>query len=237
MGATHIKYSIDLIVRVIDTATGKLIPSRDYTVYKNGEEVKVFVKEVGNYIFMNTGRDNFTLTVKIKNYYDKTVEVDYSVIDENLPQLDLFFVPDESYETEHRCKVLRGQTEGIESIDAVLLNNPEIRLKEYDERKKQITVFNPHYRVLDNIHYGLIAADGKSFEDISVTETGSETTMKIDQPLAKEAQINFPLSRIIFGKISDGGEYLLRVRDDITGGRFLVRQIVQGEERFSIWEP
>ena len=85
---------------------------------------------------------------------------------------------------------------------------------------------------MEDIHYGLLSPDGKCYERIEVTESVSSQTVKLGHPLRAAPAANQPVMRIIFGQVREDGSYLLRVRDDSASAQYLVRCILDGEERF-----
>ena len=83
-----------------------------------------------------------------------------------------------------------------------------------------------------DMYYGLLKTDKESYEKIEVTETVAPQSVRLKDALQGEFASNSPIMRIVFGTVSENGDYLLRVRDDGTDIRYLVRYEVNDEVRF-----
>ena len=85
---------------------------------------------------------------------------------------------------------------------------------------------------MDGIHYGLIHPDRQDFEPFAVQKEISGDAVKIDHPLKEPFSVNAPISRIIFGSVTQEGDYCIRVRDDREQLLHLIRYVVEDEVKF-----
>lgn len=61
-----ISYSVDLIIRLIDTTTGYAVTERQVIFTEDGNPVAFLGKENGVYVGMNMGKTDRELRVKVK---------------------------------------------------------------------------------------------------------------------------------------------------------------------------
>ena len=87
---------------------------------------------------------------------------------------------------------------------------------------------------MENVHYGLISEDGSYYEHFEVIEEMPPNMVKLKESLKETFTVNSPIARVIFGKVSPDGSYLLRVRDDADNLKYLVRYRISGADRFQI---
>ena len=63
MAEAIIQYKLDLIVRLVDTTTGKKVEQKQ-VIFKADNQILVFQKrEEGVYVLLNHGRENMTLEI------------------------------------------------------------------------------------------------------------------------------------------------------------------------------
>lgn len=87
---------------------------------------------------------------------------------------------------------------------------------------------------MEETGYGLIHADSMTFEAFDVEKVVSPVSLKLREPLQEEFRENAPIARIVHGRTDAQGNYLLRVRDDGTNLKYLVRYIVSGSPQFQV---
>lgn len=233
MSGSVISYKLDLLIRLIDTTDGKSVNERSVSFKRDGKDVKPIPKGEGNFIFLNTGRDNFELSVSVRGFEDQTVDIDYEKLDGMLPIKEVFLIPSENTLSDKRLISISGTVKGLEAIEAVGLQNLRCYASDYDERKRIVTLYQNGTQIsLEDIYYGLIKQGGESYEAFTVDKLVSNNKLKLRDPLKDEFTANSPIARIVFGNVKKGGEYKLTVRDDASKLSYIVRYIVKGEEKF-----
>jgi hypothetical protein len=65
-----------------------------------------------------------------------------------------------------------------------------------------------------------------------VEKNVSLQSVRLAKPVEEEQIANLPVMRVIFGSVSEDGEYLIRVRDSGEGLRYMLRYEVGDEVRF-----
>ncbi|MBO5246165.1 MAG: hypothetical protein J6B28_02770 [Eubacterium sp.] len=233
MDASTICFKLDLILQLVDTTTGNTVDEKDVRFYKNGNQIRPIPRGSGNFVFINTGRENFVLTLKVFGYEECRMLVEYEKLDEMMPLKQVFLIPSENYSKGEKLLSLTGTLSGLEEIEAVDLAHSYFCISEFDERKRLMKLFLSQGRLnMESVHYGLISGDRKRFEHFEVLKENPPDEVKLKQPLQEPFVVNAPISRVIFGKVSEDGKYLLRVRDNATILSYLVRYCVNGEWRF-----
>ena len=78
MADAEIHYKLDLIVRLVDTTTGKAIGQRQVT-FQNEEQVIPFLRrDEGLYILLNRGRNDIELAIRVTGYLSAKVQICYA---------------------------------------------------------------------------------------------------------------------------------------------------------------
>ena len=85
---------------------------------------------------------------------------------------------------------------------------------------------------MDDRYYGLLKEDGTGYEKIEVETSVSLQSVRLKEAIEEEQVSNLPVMRIIFGRVSEDGEYVLKVRDSGGNLTYLVRYEVGDEVRF-----
>lgn len=234
MEKTEIRYTLDLLVRLVDTTTGKVITERDVRFWRNGEAAQPAQRGDGNYIFLNTGREDCTLDVRVYDFEEAHVTIRYEELDAFLPAKDVFLIPSENTAKGEKLLTLSGRLPGLEAIEAVRLGRSFCTVKSFDARKRIMNLFKANGPGMEEIRYGLIHAETMTFEAFQVEKVISPTALKLKEPLKEEFRENAPVARIVYGQYAPDGTYLLRVRDDGTGRKYLVRYVISGVEQFRV---
>lgn len=221
-----IKHRLDLLLRLIDTTTGRPITDPSIQCYRNNELFHMADKGGGIRYSVDLGRENFDLRINIYGYEEKKLFIDYEKLDEKEPRIDLFFLP------KRNALSLEGKLQGITEIQAVSEGTSSCFVSSYDARKKVLQLFNPHAVKIDKPFYGIVHPDEAEFDIFSPIEEDGLTTIPIKEPLTMEARINDPIQRVIFGETFEDGSYRIRVADNGSKQRHLVRFVVNGEVYF-----
>lgn len=234
MEKTEIRYKLDLLIRLVDTTTGAIVTERDVQFQRDGKDVRPVQRGNGNYVFLNTGRDDCTLDVRVFDYETAQVTIRYEELDAFLPMKDVFLIPSENTAKGEQVLSLAGHLSGIEAIEAVRLGRSYCTVKNFDARKRIMNLFKANGPSMEEISYGLIHADNMTFEAFTVEKVISPVSLKLKKPLQEEFRENAPISRIVYGQWNAEGDYLLRVRDDATNLKYLVRYVILGTPMFQI---
>lgn len=233
MEAATIHHRLDLVLQLVDTTTGNAVEDQDVRFFTDGKQCWPIPRGGGNFVFINTGRRDLTLTLKVFGYEDAVVDVRYEKLDEVVPLMQVFLIPSERLAKGESLCSLIGKLQGLEEIEAVSLKQFHFCLSEFDERKCLMKLFLAKGRLsMENVHYGLIGNDRKHYEHFVVTEELPPNMVRLKEPLQETFSVNSPISRVVFGNVSQDGRYLLRVRDDAEMLNYLVRYQVNGETRF-----
>lgn len=232
MAEAVIHYQLDLVLRLLDTATGQEINERAVSFLKNGERFPMIFRGSGTHIGINLGRDDFDLTVNVRGYEIGSKRVVYQELNENMPMLDIFLLPEDKAVMSGRYAMLTGNLPGIRDLEAVAVRTANCCFRDFDERKRIMGVFNPHNAALDDVHYGLINQAEGTYEKFSILDRKSMVEIKIDHVLEQKAVTNSPIERIVFGRTTPSGDYKLCVRNDARSLRYLVRFQVEDKVYF-----
>lgn len=227
MGAQAIiHHQLDLALRLLDSVTGKVIGERNVRFFMDPPEKKAISRGGGLYLFLNTGREDFELEIHVYGYESKKVRITYPVQEENLPIRDVYLLPLDNPVLEN-VLTLRGNLPGIEEIEAVSLTDANCCIKEFDARKRIMTILNQKNIRFHFTHYGLINRERTAYEHFELEKEISLQSIKCKKKLEQEYHINQPITRVIFGQTNEQGDYVLKVsKDEIA--QYLVRFVVDG---------
>lgn len=234
MDASVIHYRLDLLIRLIDTTTGFEVEERNVRFWHEGREVHPVPRGSGNYVFLNSGREDGSLEVRVFGYDSCRVDIRYDALDSQLPIKEVFLIPSENTGKGMPVITFSGRLPGITAIEAVNLGSPCCCISEFDERKRIMKLFKTHRAGMEDIFYGLVHPDRKDYEPFEVVKGISESSVKIKEPLKEPFSVNSPIARIIFGRVTPEGDYCIRVRDDAERLLYLVRYVAEGNVKFQI---
>jgi len=226
-----IRHSLDLVLRLIDTTTGRALTGGRIDLLRDGGRLH-FERREDSLLFIDNGREDFDLLVRARGFEERRVRVAYGELDEKMPALELHLIPDGRTESGGPVLTLAGEYPGISSIDAVRAGDAPALMREYDERRRLMKIFNPHHLEMNSVFYGVVDPDGGSYEAIEIEKRLSESEYKLARKPAKELKNNAPVTRMVFGSVVGSGRYLLRVRDDSREAKWLVRCTADGKEAF-----
>ena len=206
---------------------------QDVRFFIEGKQCWPIPRGGGNFVFINTGRGDNTLTLKVYGYEDAVIDVQYEKLDKVVPLKQVFLIPSEKLAKGERLCSLTGTLQGLEEIEAVSLSQSNLCYSEFNEKKCLLKLFLARGRLsMENVHYGLISEDRGHYEHFEVAEEVPPNMVRLKEPLTETFTVNSPIARVVFGDVSPDGSYLLRVRDDAQMVRYLVRYRVNGEYRF-----
>ena len=237
MGECVIRVRIDLLIRLIDTTTGSSVNEVNVSFTKDGVQQRPQYKGDGNFIFINTGRVNGLMHIKAYGYEEKDVLIDYEKLGENTPESDVFLIPSESTVKGEPVISISGKLPSLESVDAINVLRPLCNFAEYNQKKREISVFG--YVAgkdvkLDDRYYGMTKMDEKSYDSFVVAQQSGDNKAVLEEPLQSEAKPNQKIYRLLFGDVKDDGSFVFRVRDDATEIRYMLRFVAAGDTYFRV---
>lgn len=230
-----IRRQLDLALRLIDTTTANPPVGGIVRFSRDGKLLPSMNKGEGNYVFMDLGREDFLMRIEIEGYDTLELPVRYGELDERMPIMDVFLMPSENAYRGGRVLTFSGRLPRLTAIEAVNLTNPICTISDYDEKKKLITLFLPNRRIdMEGVYYGLVHEQegGLTYERFEVDESVSSVTIRIKTPLEQGFTLNAPISRVVLGKVDQKGNFVLRVRDNSSELKYLIRCIADGREGF-----
>ncbi len=230
-----IRTRLDLVLHLIDTTTGN--PPTDAAVrfYRRDGLLKAMDKGEGSFVFIDLGREDFLMRIEVTGYDALDLEICYEKLDEALPVMDVFLMPSENAYRGGRVISFTGKLPKLTAIEAVKPDNPVCTISDYDEEKQKIMLFLPSRRIsMESVHYGIVYEEPAPpvFEHFEVEETVLPVAVRIKAPLKREFMLNSPICRVVFGRVDAKGNFVLRVRDNSSSLKYLVRYIVDGQEGF-----
>ncbi len=234
MEAAKICHKLSLAVMLYDTTTGLHVAERNCKFFFDEKPIQPLPRGGGSYIFLNLAQENKKMRVEVKGYEVAEVTVDYESLNPQMPILDMFLIPSENNPYGEQMIALTGQLPGIESIDAVLLSQSYCSSGEYNERERVMKILKKNGLAMENVHYGLLNKNMQEgrYEYFRIEKVIPPSSIKLQEPLKEPFSSNSPIARIIFGQVRPDGTYLLRVRDQATVLKGIVRYVVGGESRF-----
>ncbi|MBQ1880235.1 MAG: hypothetical protein II156_01220 [Lachnospiraceae bacterium] len=234
MAASVFGAKLDLLVRLFDTTTGAQVTERNVVFKRDGIPVRPELRDPGTYVFINTGREDFLMRTEVYGYEVYETRVRYEELDVKIPECDVFLMPSENISRGEKVLSFSGTLPFLKSIEAVCLTRPVCYAKEYNAKTMDLTVFvSSGGRVsMSDRYYGMLRADKNGYEKIEVEKNVSIQSVRLAKPVEEEQIANLPVMRVIFGSVSEDGEYLIRVRDSGEGLRYMLRYEVGDEVRF-----
>lgn len=231
-----LRAKLDLLVRLVDTTTGATVDERNVLFMRDEKQVRPEERGNGNYVFINTGREDFLMRIKVAGFEEYVTHIRYEELDANIPECVAFLIPSEKAKMGEGFFSLSGNLPFLEALEAINLSRIACTANEYTPKKLLMNVFSSAgaWVSLEGKYYGLLQPDKKSYEKIEVLGNDGPQNIKLKSPLEKEFTSNLPIMRIIFGSVNEDGDYLLRVRDDGGDQTYLVRYVVDGEVKFQV---
>lgn len=230
-----IHYKLDLVIQLVDATTGASVNEPNVQIYEDGKPCRPIPRGNGNFVFINTGRSDHMLTLKVFGYEECHVSVQYEKLDERVPLKQVFLIPSEKTAKGERLLSLTGSLANLEEVEAVSLSQSNCFTSDFNEKKRLLKLFLAQGRLsMENVHYGIISVEQDRYEHIEIEEEVPPDMVRLKEPLKEAFAVNAPISRVIFGKVSPDGSYLLRVRDNAKVQSYLVRYRVDGETKFQI---
>ncbi|MBR4983750.1 MAG: hypothetical protein IKY94_14490 [Lachnospiraceae bacterium] len=222
-----IHHKLDLALRLVNTTTGKVVEEYNAKFISELTGLKAIPKQGGMYLFLNVGSEEFEIDIHVYGYESQRIQIRLSELQGIMPIREVYLLPKEA-PIQESILTLRGTLSGIEELEAVSLSDTNCCIKEFDARKKVMSVLNQRNVRFQHVHYGLVNRERTEYEHFEVEKEISPHEIKCKKVLEKEFYINQPIARVIFGQISNQEEYLLRVMKD-ENTKYLVRYVVDGK--------
>lgn len=221
-----IRHRMDLALRLIDTVDGRTIENTKAEFVTNLAGVRAISKDGGVYLFLNLDKEAFEMEIHVYGYEKRKVFIDF-LGEEKVPIRDIYLLPQDN-PIRDEILTLRGSLSGIEEIEAVSLDNANCCIKEFDAKKRIMSVLNQRNVRFYHVYYGLVNRKKTAYEKFEVEKEISPQELKCKNALKKEYFINQPISRIIFGQINENGDFVLKVSND-KNAVYIVKYVVAGE--------
>ena len=226
MAVSTIRHRLDLAVRLIDTVDGRVIENGRVNFSIPSPGVKAISKDGGIYLFLNIDREPFEMEIHVYGYEKKKVQICFRE-EEKVPIRDIYLLPvDASIGDE--SLTLRGTLSQIEEIEAVSLNDTNCCTKEFDAKKRIMSVLNQRNVRFHHTHYGLVNRERSAYEHFEIEREISPLEIVCKNTLESAFYINLPIVRVIFGQVEKNGDFVLKVVND-EDAQYIVRYVVAGE--------
>ena len=230
MEKVEVTHRLDLVVRLIDTTTGREISERN-VCFKEEERLAPFLyKGDGTYILMNSIRASTTYTIQVFGYEDAMISVEYGESTNKYLMKEVPMIPKEIAYSYASVITMRGHLDGITEIDAIRLSLFDRTMKEYDNKRNVINYYGG--MEMTEREYALLHKETMSYEIFRIKKVINKTSVLIRRPLEMPYAVKDPIMRIVKGKVMPNHEYILRVRDDGQKCVYLVRYKVNGNTYF-----
>lgn len=225
-------HRLDLALRLVDTTTGRNVSGRGVEVTLDGTRTRFGEKPDHILILQHLEKRQFRIKITSPAYETAELEVDLDAMDSKLPLLEVHLVPGSKYPGGMEFWEVAGRLPGIQELSAVRLGENACLIREFDPRRRQAKVFNPHHLAMDRVHYALVDPDRGECEPFRILRMIDDQTLKLDRILEMKFKNYFPITPVVFGKIAPDGSYIMRLRDDAADARWLVRWVAEGEVHF-----
>lgn len=225
-------HRLNLALRLVDTTSGRNVSGRNSAVFIDGKQVPFGEKEDQILIFQQLEKRAFQLTVEALHYETARADVDLDALDSRLPILELHLIPTRNHVGGMELLSVEGVLPGISELSAVRVGENSCLIREFDPRRKTAKVFNPHHLAMDRVYYALVDPDRGVCEPFRILRMVDDQTLKLDRVLEMPFRNYFPVTPRVLGKTEPDGSYCLRVRDDATQARWIIRWVENGEVRF-----
>ena len=230
MADAEIHYKLDLIVRLVDTTTGKRIEQKQVIFQKEEEIIPFLRRDEGLYVLLNRGRGDMDLKIQVTGFLPACIKVRYAELSENFPEVEAAMIPEISTSGFIDMLTLEGHCPGMESIVAVSLKKAYGAVDSYQERKQTLRLY--YTKPLEEMSYAVIHEQQQEFEEFRIKKRLDKLSVKLAEPLQTACRPEEKIVRIVRGMVDGSGKYLLRMQDDGDGAEYLIRYVVNGKAAF-----
>lgn len=230
MADAEIHYKLDLIVRLVDTTTGRKVVQRQVTFKVENQVVPFLRRDEGLYVLLNHGRNDMELEVAAVGYLPIKLQIRYEELSKNFPEVEAPLIPEMSTNGFVDMLTLEGECPGLTSIEAVSLKKFCGTVDSYQDRKQTLRLY--YTRPLEENSYAVIHEQQQEFEEFHIQKRLDKLSVKLAAPLLTACRPEEKIARIVRGRVDSEGRYLLRILEEGNGTDYLVRYIVNGKTSF-----
>lgn len=230
MADAEIHYKLDLVVRLVDTTTGRPVGHRQVVFQKEDQIIPFLMRDEGLYILLNHGREDMNLTIRAVGYMPAQVRICYAELPDPFPEVEAAMIPESSRSGLIEMLTFTGQYPGLESIAAVSLKEVYGAVGSYQEKKQILRLY--HTKPLEEMSYAVIHEQQQEFEEFRIKKRLDKLSVKLEKSLATACRPEDKVVRIVRGRVDEKGNYLLRIREDGKGTEYLIRFVVDGKAVF-----
>lgn len=234
MADAEIHYKLDLIVRLVDTTTGRKVLQRQVIFRSMGQVLPFLYRDDGVYVLLNKGRNDMILEISAEGYLPVKMEICYEELSENFPEVEAPLIPQINPKGFIEMLTFEGMCPGLTSIDAVSLRGIYGTVAGYQEKKQILKFF--YGKPLEENSYAVICEQQRKFEEFRIKKRIDRLSVKLAAPLESECRPETKIVRIVRGMVEPDGRYLLRVLEDGGKAEYLVRYVVNGKASFKYVE-
>lgn len=234
MADAEIHYKLDLVVRLVDTTTGKRVLQRQVVFRCMGQMLPFLYRDDGVYVLLNHGRNDMLLEIEAADYLPIKLEIHYAELAENFPEIEAPLIPQISPKGFVEMLTFEGRCPGLSSISAVSLKGAYGAAAGYQEKKQILKLF--YGKPLEENSYAVIHEQEREFEEFQIKKRLDRLSVKLAAPLQTVCRPETKIVRIVRGMVEPDGRYLLRVLEDGGKAAYLVRYVVNGKASFKYVE-
>ena len=203
MADAEIHYKLDLIVRLVDTTTGRRIEQRQ-VIFQNEEQIIPFLRrDEGLYVLLNRGRGDMDLKIQVTGFLPACVKVRYAELSENFPEIEAAMIPEISTSGFIDMLTLEGHCPGMESIAAVSLKKAYGAVDSYQEKKQTLRLY--YTKPLEEMSYAVIHEQQQEFEEFRIKKRLDKLSVKLAEPLQTACRPEEKIVRIVRGMVDRSG--------------------------------
>ena len=112
-----VRHSLDMVLQLRDTTTGKSILEHNVVFRKDGNIVFLANKGGGVYVIMDTPRINTQYEIEVYGYETQTVSVEYGESKKSYRIIEVPLIPKERMNPAIDYVTIKGRMDGIERLD------------------------------------------------------------------------------------------------------------------------
>lgn len=230
MADAEIHYKLDLVVRLVDTTTGKPVGQRQVTFKREEQIIPFLQRDEGLYILLNHGREDMNLTIQATGFLPVRMRICYEELSENFPEVEAAMIPEGDRSGFIDMITLKGHCPGLESVAAVPLKEVYGAVGSYQEKRQILRLY--HTKPLKELAYAVIHEEQQEFEEFRIKKRLDKLSVKLDKPLVTACRPEEKVVRIVRGMVDEKGNYLLRMQEDGDGAEYLIRFVIKGKAAF-----
>ncbi len=204
-------HRLNLALSLVDTLTG--FPVDGAQLDRDGVTIHPSRRTGGTYLMPEPIEEAFTLRIRVDGYMDKYLTLSPEEIAAmKMPQLMVVMVPSARYPRKHFT--IEGERSDLVSVQVVRMAQNHCLVREFDPRRRKLTLLSPHKLALERLHYAVLNPDDETFEYFQILDRPREDMVKVDRVLEQEIKNYYPLCPVLFGEVAGEGRYVLRLPDD-----------------------